>query len=198
VLNRCIACDSPYRLARGQFRIRVLIQEHPSVQTGESLTRGTIWLALSLYAAAEAVKAFRRRTGFCAEARWLNTLGCAAFLAHVAYAFHYYHGWSHPEAYQHTARQTAEWFGWNWGGGLYFNYAFGLVWLGDVVWSWCALTRHRQQPKWMTWGLHGFFFFMMFNGAVLFARDVGRWFGSLLCLILLAAWWSSRRRGIAP
>src|SRR5438093_12395347 len=91
------------------------------MDTGEWLTRGTVWLALSLYVAGEIVKTARRPCESGAVGRWLNSVGCTAFLAHVASAFQFYHDWSHSAAYADTARQTEELFGWNWGGGIYFK-----------------------------------------------------------------------------
>ena len=154
---------------------------------GEWLTRGTVWLALSLYVAGEIAVAWRGREWRTAS-RWLNTAGCAAFLAHVATAFHFYHHWSHAAAYADTARQTAEFSGWNWGGGLYINYAFALVWLGEVVWAWANPNSDRERPNWMTWTVRGFFLFMMLNGAVVFVRGGMKWFG-FVCRVdgLLAA-----------
>ena len=32
-----------------------------------------------------------------------------------------------------TARQTAEVFGINWGGGLFINYTVAILWIGDVA-----------------------------------------------------------------
>src|SRR5258705_11066382 len=104
------------------------------MDSGEWLTRGTVWLALVLYVAGEMVNVGRRGRERFVAARWLNSFGCAAFLAHVTCAFHFYHGWSHSAAYDETARQTAELVGWNWGGGLFLNYLFALVWLGEAAW----------------------------------------------------------------
>ncbi len=160
------------------------------MDTGEWLTRGTVWLALSSYVAGEGVKTSpRQRDG---AARWLNTLGCAALLAHVASAFHFHHDWSHANAYADTARQTAKLFGWNSGGGLHVNYLFALAWVGEAIWSWTNLAGYLQRPAWMTWSLRGFFLFMMVNGAVVFAHGAMRWFGLLLCVTLAACWWRSR------
>src|SRR5437899_2188707 len=61
-----------------------------------------------------------------AAARLFWTLGCLAYLAHVATAFHFAHDWSHARAYAHTADRTWELTGWRWGGGLYVNYLFTL------------------------------------------------------------------------
>jgi hypothetical protein len=153
---------------------------------GEWLTRATVWLALWLYAGSEGVQAARGR--FFTASRWLNTFGCLVFVAHVACAFHYYHQWSHAAAYADTARQTAAWFGRNWGGGLYLNYLFTLIWLGDAVWSWAFPKSYLGRHKGVAIARRAVFFFMIVNGAVVFARTEIRWLGIVLCLILTACW----------
>ncbi len=166
------------------------------MDAGQWLTRGTVWLALSLYVASEMAKTAGRSREQGGAARWLNSLGCAAFLAHVACAFQFYHHWSHAAAYADTARQTAALFRWNWGGGLYLNYFFALVWLGEVVWSWRNPRGYLHRPNGMTWAVRGFFLFMMFNGAMVFARGPARWFGLILCLTLVACWLRKRIAGL--
>jgi len=165
-----------------------------SMDTGEWLTRGTVWLALSLYVGAEVVRAAMRRGEPARAVRWLNAAGCAVFFAHVTCAFAFYHDWSHAAAYADTARQTERFAGWHWGGGLYINYAFGLVWLGEMIWSFANPERYRNRPKWMTGTVRGFFLFMIFNGAVVFVQGMARWFGLLLCLILAICWWPRENR----
>ncbi len=160
---------------------------------GEWLTRGTVWLALSLYVASEMAAARRVGESFRA-ARCVNTAGCAAFLAHVVCAFHFYHHWSHAAAYTDTARQTAEFSGWNWGGGVYINYLFALVWLGEVVWSWANPNGYHRRSNCMTRTVRGFFLFMIFNGAVVFVHNAARWFGLILCVTLAICWWARRKR----
>ena len=98
-----------------------------TTETGEWLTRGTVWLALALYTGAEVLMSGRCRGGSGRPGRLMNTAGCAVFITHVASAFAFYHHWSHSAAYEGTARQTAQLTGWNWGGGLYVNYLFGLL-----------------------------------------------------------------------
>jgi hypothetical protein len=154
-----------------------------SMVAGEWLTRGTVWLALTLYTAAEVFGPGR-------ESRVMRTSGCAVFLVHVACAFAFYHHWSHAAAYEDTARQTERLTGWNWGGGLFINYAFALVWMGDVVWVWTV----RDRPGWVTGLLRSFFLFMIFNGAVVFVQGAARWYGLALCLVLVNCWWQSGTR----
>jgi hypothetical protein len=140
------------------------------------LIRGTAWLAFALYVAAEVKKS-----------RWLNSLGCAALLYHIAAAFQFRHGWSHSAAYADTARQTAALTGWNWGGGIYINYLFALVWGCEVARAW--VSPRTVAPS-RTWILRGFFLFMFLNAAVVFAHGWVRWLGLLGCVALIAVWLS--------
>ena len=162
------------------------------MDTGECLTRGTVWLALSLYVAAE-IAAFKRDAseGF---ARWLNTLGGGVFLLHVICAFHFYHQWSHAVAYADTARQTAAFSGWNWGGGLYVNYLFTLVWLNELIWWWASPTTFARRSCRVSRMVRAFFMFMIFNGAVVFVDNPMRWYGVALCVLLAISWWKFWKR----
>jgi len=119
---------------------------------------------------------------------------------HVLCAFAYFHHWSHIAAYRETARQTAELTGWNWGGGIYFNYFFALAWLADVLWWWLSPASFAVRPQWLTVGWHGFLFFMVLNGAVIFVHGPMRWIGLLLCTLLVVLWcryWAASRPATA-
>jgi hypothetical protein len=156
---------------------------------GELLTRLTVWMAVINYAIAVAITL--RANGnirALAVARWPWTLGCAFFLAHVVCAFSFYHHWSHLAATAATARQTEEVVGLHWGGGLYFNYLFALMWCADVVWSWLAFSKFRQRPVWMSRVVHAFLFFIVLNGTVVFANGAGRWLGVILCSSVILLW----------
>jgi hypothetical protein len=119
------------------------------------------------------------------ESRMAWTLAAAFYLAHIIAAFQFHHHWSHTSAYQETARQTADVFGVNWGGGLYFNYAFTALWIGDALWWWKAgLSRYRERPRWVTRAVHGFFAFMFFNATIVFGSPFMRWFGVAAMVIL--------------
>lgn len=161
---------------------------------GDLLTRGTIWMALCFYAAGVAAMLLGSgRPRWLAKARLVWTIGCAFFLAHVACAFGYYHGWSHLAAYRETARQTAEMTGFRWGGGLFLNYLFAVAWLADASWWWIDPATFARRSRRLTMTLHGFFFFMVFNGAVIFAHGPVRWLGLLICVALVVIWTRTRR-----
>lgn len=163
---------------------------------GELLTKLTIWLALVAYTIGAALWLAPRCAGrFFAVARWAWTIGCVLFLTHVVCAFSYFHHWSHADAYRETARQTAELTGRPWGGGIYINYVFAAAWLAVVLHSWLAPASFRPSRWLAVW--HGFVFFMMFNGAVIFVHGPTRWLGILLCVTLAAIWlrhWLSPRK----
>ena len=161
---------------------------------GELLTRLTVWLALGGYALGAAMLlGARGRAPWLAGARWAWTVGCAFFLAHVVCAFTFFHGWSHDAAYRETARQTAEMTGVRWGGGIFLNYLFAAAWLGDVLWSWLAPSAFAHRSPRLTAAWHGFFFFMVFNGTIVFGKGPVRWLGAVICAGLAALWWTMRR-----
>jgi hypothetical protein len=112
----------------------------------------TIRLSALLYAGALVAHWRHHRS-----ARALSIAGYALYLAHVYLAFDQRYAWSHAVAYAETARQTRELFGLDWGGGIYFNYAFTLLWPLDFVYP-----RNR-------W-LHAFLIFMFVNGVFVFGK----------------------------
>jgi hypothetical protein len=147
----------------------------------------TLWtarLALAMYFVT-LVALLTTRTGpRPAWPRFVWLAGCLVFLVHVFRAFHAVHGWSHADAYAHTARRTEEFAGVASGVGLYLNYVFTAVWLADALW-WAFLPdAHRRCPAWMTWALHGFLAFMVFNATVVFAIGPTRWVGLAAGLVL--------------
>ena len=123
-------------------------------------------------------------------ARICWTVACAFFLAHVVAAFQIRHHWSHTAALEETARQTQDLFGVVWGGGLYFNYAFTILWIADAVWWWRAgLDGYRDRAKWVATPVQLFFAFMFFNATIVFGGRFMQWFGvaSMLVLAVVAA-----------
>jgi MFS family permease len=137
------------------------------MSAGEILTRATIGIALAGYAAGAVVYALscnRKKWDETARLAW--TVACIGLLAHVICAFHFYHEWSHASAYRDTARQTAEVFGLEWGGGLYINYAFLLGWVIDTLWWWRGLEAHRSRPWPLVLAWRAFLLFIFFNGTI--------------------------------
>ncbi len=154
---------------------------------GDLLTRVTIWLAIGLFAAAQIA---RRRpadpTGVAG--RWLLTLGCGLYVAHVVLAFQVHHQWSHVAAVAHTAAETQALVGWNWGGGIYINYLFSTFWVGETVWWWLSPQRYGNRARGLELAVRGVFLFMIVNGAVVFTDGSQRWVGVAIVGWLLVAW----------
>ena len=130
--------------------------------------------------------------------RWVRlawTIGCIALVAHFVCAFHFFHGWSQAAAYSDTARQTADVFGINWGGGLFVNYAVAGLWIADVTWWWFSgLGSYRRRSWLVTLLWHGFLVFIIFNATVVFEEGLTRWIGLLICLILCLSWVAINRQ----
>jgi hypothetical protein len=157
------------------------------MDTGELLTRGTACLTVVSYTLGLVLRAAARgRWSWLNYARWTWTGGFAVLLLHVVCAFHFYHDWSHEAAYRATARQTAAVTGLVWGGGLYVNYLFVLVWGADVCWWWCRPGGYQGRCRCIEWTVQGFLAFILFNATVVFGAGPARWLG-LAVAVLLAA-----------
>jgi hypothetical protein len=159
---------------------------------GELLTRWTIRLALVCYVAvlAGGIARVSQNGRWMQIARAAWTLGCLLFLAHVACAFQYYHGWSHTHAFDDTARQTKELIGWQFGAGIYFSYLFTLLWTADAAWWWLAAASYASRSRLLGLSIHAYMLFIAFNGAIIFEGGPTRWVGiaASLGLLLLLGW----------
>jgi hypothetical protein len=166
---------------------------------GDLLIRWTIRLALAAYVTTLAVQTADRVRGEprpSSIARGLWSVGCVLAWLHVAAAFHFEHHWSQDDAWEQTARTTAAVVGLNWGGGIFFNYAFLLAWAIDAGWSWMVPTAYVRRPNLLRWLIEGYLAFITFNATVVFKTGWLRWVGIGLTAALFAArLWVRRRRG---
>ena len=128
-----------------------------TLETGQALTIWTARAAAALYVVA-LVFLLRRQW---AASRVTSTLGLVIYLVHVGFAFQFFYGWSHSTAYRETARQTEELFGVQWGGGLYLNYLFTILWSADCALSWRSRSMMRARVV-----IHAFLAFMVLNATV--------------------------------
>ena len=135
-----------------------------------------------------------RQSGPTRQECMIWTFGFLVFLMHVAAAFQFQHGWSHAAAYRHTAEQTAAVTGWHWGGGLYVNYAFTVLWGLDVVCDWQAQLSGRRRHGCLPAGTRGFLAFVVVNATVVFGHP-GWWLVAATLGIALIA---SRSRKPTP
>ena len=87
-------------------------------------------------------------------------------------------------AYEDTAIKTERWLGLRFGAGVYFNYAFMLLWCLDCLswWTSSQLVR-RTSPQRVL--LDGFMFFIVVNAVIVFEDGWLRHIGLFACLILL-------------
>lgn len=118
-------------------------------------------------------------------ARNLWLLGSFFSLLHIMAAMSFYHQWSHWLALEDTARQTQSLLGVRVGIGIYFNYAFALVWLADAMW-WIGLPKsYESRSRWITGIVYGFLIFIAINGTIVFASGAVRWVSIAAVVVLL-------------
>jgi hypothetical protein len=155
---------------------------------GDALTRNTVRVALVYYAAAAALMLRLQPAEWAANswrgrlARCCWTLAWAAYVVHVALAFHYFDHWSHVHAVARTHQRTG------FGEGIYVSHLFTLLWTADVVCWWLWPAGHADRPAWVHRGLHAFMAFVVFNATVVFEEGPIRWAGVLLFVGLAAVW----------
>ena len=92
----------------------------------------TIWAALTLYVVGRGRP--RATAASALGPPGLAARGALVYLGHVAAAFGVHHDWSHAAAYAYTAARTEAYFGLDWGGGLWVNYAFTVIWVAEGLW----------------------------------------------------------------
>jgi hypothetical protein len=167
---------------------------------GELLTRGTIWITLSAYLLGSVVFHLKSvRNGRNSLTRGIWTIALLALVLHFVAAYQYYHDWNQTSAYLETARQTNDYIGLNWGGGLYINYAILLIWIVDLSLWWLQGPDSYQKHFWkvrLVW--HWLLIFIIFNALIVFKGGMVRWIGILYCSVLIFTWlpirpfWSRR------
>ena len=159
---------------------------------GPALVRWAVRLAVACYAARVLMDAAALGSQRLRCAVW--TAGFAFYLAHVAAAFQVVHRWSHADAVRATARQTAAVVGLDWGGGVWVNYAFTLLWAADVV-AWHAVgpdypCRFRKTHR----TVQATFAFLVFNATAVFGPAFWRPVATAFALAVAAAWvWRARK-----
>jgi len=116
------------------------------------------------------------RSGWKAvRAIWV--VGCLLALVHGLAVFGYVMDWSHQAAVEDTIRRTRQSIGVPFGGGVYFNYAFWVIWTFDATW-WCGWPdRYRRRSLWWDLLVIGYLWFIAFNATVVFESGAVRWLG---------------------
>ncbi len=158
-----------------------------STTPGDDLTRHTVRLALLFYGVAAVLMLSLSPVEWAAEGRGRLTRSCwslawLTYLVHLGMAFHYYHGWSHTDAVQHTRQVSGV------GEGIYVSHAFTLFWTLDVAYWWLQPRRYAARSPWIDRLLHGFMAFVVFNGTVVYEQGFIRWAGIGLFAVLGPLW----------
>ena len=152
---------------RPRFPADFLPMDHPLISL-------TIYVSLLSYLLALVCWVSRQRGR---SYRILWTLGCVFMWAHAIAAFQFYHHWSHADAVELTAKETAEVLGTPMGNGIWFSYLLLIVWAIDVGLCWIHSLRDARARHWLTTLVQAYTFFILFNGTVIFEAGPVRWAG---------------------
>ena len=147
---------------------------------------GTIWVALLLYVIGEYGRGHQPRAWW---ARPVWVLGSLFYVAHVTVAFALHHDWSHAVASAHTTAETKAIVGIDSGVGIWVNYAFTAIWIGEGLWA-CRWTPDADRR--ISRAVRGLFLFMIVNGAIVFVAGPQWWLGVAAIMALLAIWRTGR------
>jgi hypothetical protein len=128
--------------------------------------------------------------------RLLWTAGAILAVVHSAAAFGVFYGWSHETARVQTMRQTAALTGVDFPGGIYINYLFLSAWLADAAWWWASPRSYEMRSDWVSRAVRGFIFFIIVNGAVIFADGMARLIGLLAVSLAIAGAWHRRAAAV--
>lgn len=144
------------------------------IPPGDGRVRNTARVALGLWAVA--IYALIHRQWL---ARWIWPVACAAFMLHVAVAFHDAHHWSHGEAFHHVEEVSG------FGPGIFVSYFFTLVWIADAFWMTAAPASYFRRPRVVTRGVHLFMIFIIMNGTIIYENGPTRWVSAAVLVGLL-------------
>ena len=159
----------------------------------------TIWLSMILFVGGEAGKRFVRADNTPKWPWWAWTIGVIFCAVHMAIAMAVRYDWNHQDAVRATAEQAAGVYGITWSGGLYVNYVFLLIWAGETAWWAISPSAYLSRGAALMWSLRAFYFVIIVNAVVLFARPAMRPAGLLLTAALVGAWIRiSARRPMPP
>ncbi|MGQ0637712.1 MAG: hypothetical protein ACT4QC_24305 [Planctomycetaceae bacterium] len=164
-----------------------------TAEPGVALTKNSIRLALAWYVTALVLMMHSGPIDWWATTsrgritRWCWTWGLISFVVHLVMAFHFYHRWSHADAFERTKRISGL------GEGLDVSYLFTWLWVLDVLRWWGNAARYAARSAKIEWALHGFMLFIVFNATVVFEHGVIRWAGVVGLTVLAVAWCVSRR-----
>ncbi len=135
-----------------------------------------------------------RESALIVGARNLWLLGSFFALIHAMAAMIFAHQGSHELAFVDTAAKTKALLGVAIGAGIYFNYAFVVIWLADAMWWIAKPSSYESRNRTWNWLVYGYLSFIAINGTIVFETGTVRWVsvGGLAVLAILFYWPRSR------
>jgi len=119
-------------------------------------------------------------------------------ILHICAAFAYVHSWSHEAAVEATAAETLAVTGSSFGGGVWFNYVFLVLWVADAIWWWLDERGYLARSRWIDAAVYGFLIFIAFQATVVFESGLVRWGGVVASVLLIFAGFVRTVRNVRP
>lgn len=121
-----------------------------------------------------------------AKSLWL--IGSLLSLLHAIATMAFHHQFQHALAYEETTLKTQMTLGIAVGIGIWFNYAFVILWLLDAFWIGGFASSYFRRRRALTATVYCYLSFIAFNGAIVFESGPMRWIGilSVAFLVFLA------------
>jgi hypothetical protein len=110
--------------------------------------------------------------GMRSRGAWMA--GALLALTHSIAAFAAFYQWSHATAERLTTEQAVRLTGATFTGGIYVNYLFLAVWLGDAAWWSIRPAAYETRPRAVSFAIRAFIFVIVVNGAIVFADGMAR------------------------
>ncbi len=127
---------------------------------------------------------------FNQRSAWM--VGALLMLVHSAAAFVTFYEGRHEVAQIATMQQTRALTGVEFAGGIFVNYLFLAVWIGDAAWWVVAPGSYMTRARTVSYAIRGYIFFIVVNGAVVFADGWARILGAAAVILVIAAWFLKR------
>ena len=112
-------------------------------------------------------------------------LGAAIMAVHIVCSYGIAHHWSHQAALDHTASETEAVVGIAVPHGVYVNFLFLVLYIGNTIWRYRAGGSKVRRPKWWAWTIDLFLDAIVLMATVVFETSWIRWvmIGFLLAII---------------
>jgi hypothetical protein len=126
------------------------------------------------------------RSKACRASNAIYLLGAGMMVIHILMAYRLAHDWSHEIALEHTANETERVVGFRLASGLYVNFVFAAVFLGDAFWRVCVGVPGSRRPRGVAVAIDTFLLAIVIMATIVFEAGMVRWLSVLAVATITA------------